>query len=92
MKRFVAILILTIILIAGCTQTPSNYQNDTNILEDPEEECVRVGGTWRWFSNGCVDSCSMVRSKESVTCTAAGKISCDCGPDRCWNERTCEPN
>jgi hypothetical protein len=60
-------------------------------LENPKEECARVGGTWRIFNNGCVDSCFLVRDKGTV-CTQALTEGCDCGPYKCWNGKTCESN
>ena len=65
---------------------------EMEILDDPIEECVRVAGSWIEFSNGCVDSCQFERSEEPIPCTAAITEGCDCGPDECWNERTCEAN
>ena len=61
------------------------------VLEDPAEECVRLGLEWRVFNNGCVDSCFAERTP-SVSCTLALEYGCDCGPDKCWNGVTCENN
>jgi hypothetical protein len=57
----------------------------------PTEECERVDGIWKDFPNGCVDFCSYARN-ESLECAEVVTDSCDCGPDRCWNGSTCEPN
>jgi len=62
------------------------------ILDNPQEECERVGGVWKEFNNGCVDSCVKERSSEPVFCTQVLTDGCDCGPDRCWNGESCEGN
>lgn len=56
------------------------------------QECERVGGTWEYYSNGCGDSCALVRSNETVICTQAFTWACNCGEDKCWNGNTCEIN
>ncbi len=55
------------------------------------EECILLGGTWREFSNGCVDSCSYERNEE-VFCSQAITEGCDCGIDMCWNGKECVSN
>jgi len=62
------------------------------ILENPQEECESVDGTWTEFSNGCVDSCDLARNPETILCTQALTDGCECGPDRCWNGESCEDN
>jgi hypothetical protein len=48
--------------------------------------CENSGGTWRFFSNNCVDSCDV---RGHTTCGAAISYSCDCGIDKCWNGKFC---
>lgn len=64
------------------------------ILEDLQEECENDGGEWKTFSNGCADSCILVREEGMIYCTEALTDGCDCGLERCWNDDTkmCEPN
>jgi len=76
----------------SCDKASNSCITASDILNDPIEECARVDGLWKTFNNGCVDSCSLARSKEPLGCTAALTDSCDCGVDRCWNGRTCEQN
>ena len=65
--------------------------NLKEVLETPKEECSRVGGEWKMLPDGCVDSCEKARGEE-IACSAAPKESCECGPNSCWNGKTCEPN
>lgn len=46
--------------------------------------CHVEGGTWRTFSNGCVDFCGA-----GPACSAAMTPGCDCGPSKCWNGTAC---
>jgi hypothetical protein len=55
-----------------------------------EEVCISVGRSWHYFPNTCVDSCTKARSKEPVVCGQAFTWGCDCGPNKCWNGKTCE--
>ena len=61
------------------------------------QECEGIGGTWKYFSDGCRDSCYRQR-EENVICTTAPEWGCDCGVERCWswnsstNSSACEPN
>jgi hypothetical protein len=66
----------------------------TPIHNHPEIICQAVGGEWRTFSNGCVDSCALARQdpNDPIVCTMAFTEGCDCGPDKCWNGETCEAN
>ncbi len=89
--QIILVLLVGSLLIAGCTE-PVPIVKDPNILEDPELECGRIGGIWKEFSSGCVDSCFKERSEEPPICTTAMTFSCDCGPTACWNGETCEAN
>lgn len=71
--------------------------DDWKIVEkdlSKQEKCENAGGTWKQFSNTCVDLCSYIRSTEPVICGQAFTDGCDCGPDKCWNfeTETCEVN
>lgn len=78
--------ILFVLLITSCSNNNSN-----DILEDPQLECVRVGGEWKDFPTPCsTEECSIVRSGGSDICIQVITPSCDCAPDSCWNGKTCE--
>ena len=51
-----------------------------SVLDDFQQECARVGGTWTGFSNGCADYCNPLSVPR---CTQALVRSCECGPGRC---------
>ena len=59
---------------------------------DERENCEALGGTWKEFPNGCVDSCEKARNPSGVFCTQAFTFGCDCGIDKCWNGEICENN
>ena len=63
-------------------------------ISDSQRECEKVEGTWKYYSNTCVDSCSVARmaNNEGFGCGAAFTWGCDCGEDKCWNGNTCELN
>lgn len=54
---------------------------------------ANLGGEWREFSNGCVDSCDYQRNPGDILCTQAFTFGCDCGPGNCLdlNTGSCEP-
>ena len=88
----VYVLIIAILLFSGALYY-YRTQNDEDIISSNEElECMGVGGEWKTFTNGCVDSCLKERSEEPVFCTQALTDGCDCGSDRCWNGKSCEGN
>ncbi|GEM_PF-1474340 len=59
---------------------------------DPKLLCEKASGVWKSFPNTCVDSCEKARAKERVFCGQAFTDGCDCGPDKCWNGKSCEDN
>ncbi len=71
----------------------SNVNAPTNSEQTQITDCEESGGTWKTFSNGCVDSCAAA-ADSGVICTQAFTEGCDCGGDQCWDEvaRTCEDN
>ncbi|MBI5803663.1 hypothetical protein HY450_00295 [Candidatus Pacearchaeota archaeon] len=54
-----------------------------------EEICLSSGGSWRQFTNSCVDYCPLTENEE-VVCAQAITEGCDCGEDMCWNGEECE--
>ncbi|MFW6173563.1 MAG: hypothetical protein ACOC5T_07455 [Elusimicrobiota bacterium] len=82
MKRLILIGIVLLLLV-GC-----QVQDSSEILDDPQEECARVGGEWKTFPNTCVDSCEYRRG-EVQFCGQALTEGCECGTNKCWNGETC---
>ncbi len=66
---------------AKCNDLPLPKVDTKPILESSTEECERVGGEWKRFSNTCRDSCTSIAQRN---CGRAFSDGCDCGPDRCW--------
>ena len=79
------ILIIVIIIIALLILSSIIF----TIIKSPK--CLLGGGIWWNFPDGCGDSCTKARG-ESIGCTLAFRESCNCGPFRCWNGKTCELN
>tara|TARA_Y100000310_G_C20658422_1_gene803282 strand:+ start:1795 stop:2073 length:279 start_codon:yes stop_codon:yes gene_type:complete len=92
MKKEVIIWILIALIIGGIVGYFIPRPSIEPLLEDSQQECKRVGGVWREFNNGCVDSCSLERRPKEIACTQAFTNGCDCGEDKCWNGETCEKN
>jgi hypothetical protein len=47
-------------------------------------QCIKTGGKWKTFPNGCVDRCGCEVSGQALT------KGCDCGESKCWNGTGCE--
>lgn len=63
--------------------------------KDASALCQSAGGIYKTFPTTCADSCEFVRKVKkglNVFCGEAMTDSCDCGPDKCWNGISCEPN
>ena len=60
-------------------------------FKDMKELCEKASGEVKQFPNTCVDSCEYERDEE-IMCGQALTDGCDCGPDKCWNGQSCEPN
>lgn len=97
--KYPTLLLLSVsaMFIAGCATNTStdtvtvNNSNTTNIntqglVDTQEQACATSGGTWREFSNGCVDSCSA--QADNAVCTQAFTFGCDCGVEQCWDDET----
>ena len=80
MKKTIIVIIIILIVI-------SSFFIFKNSKTEEENLCEKSGGTWREFSNGCVDSCSA--KGEDIFCTQVLTMGCDCGVDRCWNGLSC---
>ncbi|MGY4884354.1 MAG: hypothetical protein ACP5NZ_02120 [Nanobdellota archaeon] len=78
----------------ACIQQQTNSTNNTNppIPPTKREICINAGGIWKVFSNGCADSCELVRNMRNVACTQVITEGCECGPDKCWTGTRCELN
>ncbi len=101
MKRVMVFLIVASFLFAMGAVLADNNTNETNdsvtnMSTDTsiEDICVKKGGTWTTFNNGCADSCAYERQdpEDPLMCTQAITDSCDCGQDKCWNGKFCENN
>ena len=79
------------IIAENKTIDEKNKINNSKPQELSDEQiCIGMGGSWFYFSNTCVDSCTKARSKEPVLCGQAFTWGCKCGPDKCWNGGSCE--
>jgi len=91
----ITIAVLSLFLISACTvdELDVEPQEEAAILKEKlkNSECNDAGGTWRAFSNGCVDKC-YYGSPDPRYCTAEYLNGCDCGPDNCWDGTTCISN
>jgi len=58
-----------------------------------EITCMIGGGMWSYLPSGCVDSCTYGETGTGErVCTAVMTWGCDCGPEKCWNGKSCESN
>ncbi|MBM3282810.1 hypothetical protein FJY90_01020 [Candidatus Gottesmanbacteria bacterium] len=55
-------------------------------------ECYKSGGGWQRFTDGCADFCWFIRRIDPGVCSQSVTLSCDCGPEKCWNGNSCKPN
>ena len=64
------------------------FESIGNKFQNKESKlCKNSGGKMKDFRNGCADKCG---TKE--VCTQIITRSCDCGPDKCWNNNQCIKN
>ena len=63
--------------------TDSNNCEISICKEELIAKCNSVGGSWTEFSDSCADKCGLWAS-----CGQAFVNSCDCGPDKCWDEKS----
>lgn len=84
----VAALIIVVLVVSGYSFYSFNGEEPADNSEDGA--CLDSGGTWREFSNGCVDSCDLARNVETIFCAQVFTFGCDCGSDECWNGESCE--
>jgi len=72
------------------TSTPTPTQalipTPTPTLSIPQQSCLSTGGQWISFPDNCGDRCDA-----GTYCLAVPLMSCDCGPNACWdaNNLTC---
>lgn len=69
--------------------TPTPVENKEKESDSTPEiaQCVKAGGAWKEFQNGCADNCS--NKKYPALCISSITQSCDCPEDKCWNGSTC---
>lgn len=53
-------------------------------IDEEARECVVAGGSWRKFSDTCVDACGA-----GPACGDAETMGCDCGKSACWDGVKC---
>ena len=100
MRKIISIIILSICLslLFGCNFDNDSYASQYKQLEkypgQSQELCEAGGAEWIDFPTGCHDECVYERwsAKDHYACTEAFSKGCDCGPDKCWNGNSCEPN
>lgn len=56
---------------------------------EDRQRCEVQGGTWRLFSDGCVDSCAKAVDP-NIGCILVMTWGCDCGSDQCWGDDGCQ--
>ncbi|MCK4553058.1 hypothetical protein KAT80_02550, partial [Candidatus Pacearchaeota archaeon] len=78
----------------GTTEDKPEESQTCVIEETDQEKCENVGGIWKLFGDGCVDSCELARQDPNnpIACTEAETMGCDCGSDKCWDGETCVLN
>ena len=89
------ILLILVLLLAGCSESIDPYKGPTPVdltLNVPDPACDMAGGRWTLFGTLCRDTCESERGGRLEGCSDAEAYGCDCGPDRCWNGNSCEPN
>lgn len=87
------------VVLVGCTSVQeqdgeSSTPTPVSVSQQQRNQqqlCQEAGGTWREFPNACVDSCGSARNSEAIACAQVLTDGCDCGEDKCWNGRGCEP-
>ncbi|MFZ2454893.1 MAG: hypothetical protein WAX07_00220 [Candidatus Altiarchaeia archaeon] len=77
-KRLLTGLIVLLLLFLIVTVT----------LFGKQVNCMLGGGMWSYLPSGCVDSCL---EGEYLGCTAVMTWGCDCGSQKCWNGKNCQP-
>lgn len=90
MKKTLIFIVLALFLVSfGFVIADDNE----SIIPD-EVKCQTSEGTWKQFTNGCVDSCELARqdADNPIICTQATTMGCDCGENECWNGEACEAN
>lgn len=66
------------------------FESISNRFQSEESKlCTNSGGKIKDFRNMCADKCSI---KKDQICAQVITKSCDCGPDKCWNNNQCIKN
>lgn len=94
---FLNVSTVCLITLLACRGGGAEFPDAGTGTEIPPTEsaaavCPPAGGLWRQFPNSCADQCAYVRNPASIMCAQALTYNCDCGPDRCFTGRSCEPN
>ena len=90
MGQVTIFVVIALVLVAGVLLSVFLRGGGVEVVE-PEQKCREVGGTWREFPDGCVDSCDAQRNPGAIVCTQAFTFGCDCPKQgECWNGESCE--
>jgi len=73
------------------TPTPTATPEPSPTLTPDQQSCSDAGGTWQFFNNSCVDSCTLVLNPGAM-CLQAITPGCNCGASQCWDGDTCVDN
>ena len=73
-------LLLAMTILTACGLSPANTTDETR--------CRMSGGEWKEFASSCADTCSFARNQTQL-CAQVLTMSCECGPERCWNGTYC---
>ena len=84
--KWVISLIIFILLIGISYALYKSLKDQT--IDKNQILCDEVGGVWRQFSDGCVDTC--FGKQNGIVCTQVLAFGCDCsGEDMCWDGKNC---
>lgn len=99
-KKIVAItiflLLILVILIALTLYIKGNSDDNSSRLTTAEmiKACEESGGTWGELPNPCDHTCDYQRKilkGKKLFCAEVIVPGCQCGNNKCWNGRNCEP-
>lgn len=66
------------------------FESIGNAFQNKESKlCKNSGGKMKDFRNVCADQCGITKDD---MCAQVITRSCDCGPDKCWNNNQCIKN
>lgn len=87
-------LFIFMVIFCFSVMSISAHAYEELVIQDKAHEilaCVAIQedgstpGAWRYMPNGCADHCGV---DPDAACFDALTLSCDCGPDHCWDQET----